>query len=106
MPSTCTLDKNILEYLLIIRDSINNRKYWTSFNYTYTYDKLSGILACIRSKYITIASQTLEESSRQLLDGTFSGDFQVYVDYYNALIYVRKLEYKVRWHEKYHAFPK
>ena len=106
MPSTYTLDNNILEYILLIRDSINGRKYWTSFNYEYTYDKLSIILSRIRNKYIEISGQKLEEASRQILEGTFSGDLETYINYYNALLYVRKLEYKVRWHQKYQAFPK
>ena len=105
MQLTSTLDEGIIEYLCIMRDSIKERKYWTSFNYNYTYDKLQTIVCHIKSRYLAVSGQTLEEASRQILEGVFGGSIETYISFYNGLLYARKLESKVRWHQKYGAFP-
>ena len=105
MQLTSTLDEEIIEYLCIMRDSIKDRKYWTSFDYNYTYDRLRKIVCRIKSQYLAVSGQTLEEASRRILAGVFGGSIETYISFYNGLLYVRKLENKVRWHQRYGVFP-
>lgn len=105
MPSTGILEDSITEYIVIIRDFIDNKKYWTTFNYNYVYDRLKQLSKIIRNTYHKTSLISLEEANRQILENTFYADFDVYISYYNALLYIRKLERKVRWHQKYGRFP-
>lgn len=105
MPLTYTLDGDIVEYLQQINDTINNKKYWTSFTYSATFRSLQVAMEMVECKYKKLTNFTLQEYSRILFDGTQGDGIETFVNYYNAFLFIRKLENKLRWHQKYGSFP-
>lgn len=105
MQSTYTLDDNIVEYLYEINETINKRKYWTSFKYNSTFRCLETAIKMIKTAYKRKTGATLEETSRRLFEGLQAGGVETFVNYYNAFLFIRKLEEKLRWHQKYGIFP-
>lgn len=106
MPLNYTLENSILEDIQIIKDSIYSRKFWTSFNYTYTLDKLAEIENHANALYLKKSTTTLKDACRQFFDNTFIGDIDLFITYFNVILYMKKLQYRVLWHQKYGTFPK
>lgn len=99
-----TLDNNIFEHIILLRDSINERKYWCTFNYTYTFNKISELINIVDNTYFEYSAETLNETSRRIIDKTFMGNLDLYITYYNAILYLTKLRIKVEYHQKYGKF--
>lgn len=100
------LESDILEDIQIIKDSIYNRKFWTSFNYTYTLDKLAEIEKSANALYLKKSTKTLKDACGQFFDNSFIGDIDLFIAYFNIILYMKKLQQKVLWHQKYGTFPK
>jgi hypothetical protein len=105
MPLTYTLDDSILEYLQQINKSIKEKKYWTSFGYNATFESLEVAMGMVQRAYTKLTGTTLEETSRRLFENVQGGGIETFVNYYNAFLFIRKLEYKLRWHQNYGSFP-
>lgn len=105
MQSTYTLDGDIVEYLHQINETMNKRKYWTSFTYNATFESLKVAIDMIKYAYKRKTGTTLEETSRRLFEGVQAGGIETFISYYNGFLFVRKLEDKLRWHQKYGNFP-
>lgn len=106
MQSNCSLEVSILEDIQIIKESIFNRKFWTTFNYTYTFDKLREIETTANVEYIKKSKNTLQDACRQFFDNTFSGDVNLFITYFNVVLYMNKLKQQVLFHQQYGIFPK
>lgn len=105
MPSNYTLENSIIEDIEIIRDSIYGRKFWTQFNYKYTLNKLAEIEKSANAIYLKKSANTLQDTSRRFFDNTFVGDIELFILYFNVILYMKKLQQQVLWHQKYGAFP-
>lgn len=105
MPSECILENDIFEDIVLLRDCIDNRRYWTSFNYTYCLDKIDELKIRIQNRYLSKCNCTLKEAARQIFDKTFAGDLQVFIEYFNGILYLSKLYHKVSWHQEHGCFP-
>lgn len=105
MQSIYTLDDNIVKYLHQINETIYKTKYWTSFKYNSTFECLKVAIEMIKSTYKRKTGATLEETSRRLFEGLQAGGIETFVNYYNAFLFIRKLEEKLRWHQRFGSFP-
>jgi hypothetical protein len=98
------LENDIFEAILVLKESIDNRKYWCTFNYTFTFDKIKEIINWVNGVYINYSGESLKESSRRINENTFIGDVNLYITYYNAILYLTKLRIKVEHRQKYGRF--
>lgn len=100
MQSTYTLDGDIVEFLQQIDYTIKHKKYWTSFDYTATFESLNVAMDMVNSSYKRKTGTTLQETSRRLFQGTQSGGIEIFISYYNGFLFIRKLEDRLRIHRK------
>lgn len=105
MPLIYTLDDDIVEYLQQINKSINEKEYWTSFSYQATFESLQVAMAMVNKAYLKYTGTTLEETARRLFEDVQGGGIETYIEFYNAFLFIRKLQYKLRWHQSYGSFP-
>lgn len=106
MQSNYILENSLIEDIQILKDSIYNRKYWTLFNYTYTLNKLLEIEKSANTLYFKKSTITLKDACRQFFDNTFIGDVDLFIIYFNVILYMKKLQHRVLWHQRYGTFPK
>lgn len=105
MPLIYTLDENTVEYLQQIHNSMQKKQYWTSFDYKATFESLKTAMNMVQKAYTKYTGSTLQETSRRLFENTQGGGVETYINFYNAFLFIRKLENKLRWHQKYGNFP-
>lgn len=105
MPLTYTLDASIVEFLFRLTESINNKEYWTPMEYDVTFKALQTAAEMINDSYKRLTASSLEETSRRLFIDVQGGGIETYINYYNGFLFVRKLQYRLRWHQKYGSFP-
>lgn len=106
MPLERILENDIFEDIVLLRDCIDNRRYWTSFNYKYCLDKIDELQLKIQNRYSAKSGYGLKEASRQIFDKTFAGDLQVFIEYFNGILYLSKLHHRVSYHQENGCFPK
>lgn len=106
MQSKHFLECSLTEDICILMDSIYKRKYWTSFNYTFTLSKIREIENKANQLYIEKSCNSLQETCRQILDNSFVGDINLFITYFNVILYMKLLQNNVLWHQQYGEFPK
>ena len=105
MPLTYTLDDSIVEFLFRLTETIKNKEYWTPMAYDATFEALQVAADMIKDSYKRLTASSLEETSRRLFVDVQGGGIETYINYYNGFLFVRKLQYRLRWHQKYGSFP-
>jgi len=99
------LEVDILDKIELLREYMLEKKYWCSFNYLYFLNRVDDIIALIKKHYFEHTFQDLKDVLRQIAANTFDGDIPLFVEYFNAWLYVLKLRQKVLYHQKYGNFP-
>ena len=105
MQSISTLDVEVFTFIENINDVINNTKYWTQFSYNEVFESLDKAIMLVSDDYRKVTGVTLEETSRRIFENVQGGGIETFINFYNAFLFIRKLQYKLQWHRKYGVFP-
>lgn len=105
MSSISTLDEGTVEYLQQINHTINTRKEWTPEHFKAVEESLQLVLCIINKKYHKATGTSLEETTRRLLKDVQGGGIETYIEFYNAFLFIRKMQYKLRWRQRYGTLP-
>ena len=105
MPSTYILDEELVQYLYKLGKKIENKKYWSDNDYDSMFKLLKIAITVVESAYMRLTGTTLQETSRRLFEDVQGGGIETFVSFYNGYLFIRKLQYKLRWHRKNGRFP-
>lgn len=101
-----TLDEQVVDYIKRINKNINENEYWNPVRYEMFFDCLKTAMRYLEVSYKRATGTTLEDTSRRLFENVQEGGIETFINYYNAFLFIRKLEYKLRYHQNSGDFPK
>lgn len=105
MQSNYTLDDTMVDSMISLKELILGTNYWSDSVYLYILESIKRLRININFSYKNHTGQFIEESIRQMMDGTFQNDLSALTDHLNAYLFLYKLQFMINWHQRYHVFP-
>lgn len=96
MYSESTLDSDVVSHIQGADKAIKQKSKWSAFDYKMMYNKLESLVCVIQEKYVQISGLTMNEAFMCIYKGNFNGSLKTFISHTNGLLYVRKLQRKMR----------
>lgn len=105
MPLKHTLDEKIVDDILELHRTIKQKKYWNPYDYQPILKNIEVLLYRVQRNYTQVTMSTLRDSARRIFENKQSGGFETFVNFFNAYLFLRKLQYLIEYHQDCGKFP-